>query len=82
MKLQPRLDRIREGFEKQAPPEALAIMHRATNDLRNSGITGRAPKVGQAAPSFELPDSQDRSVSLGGLLERGPVVLTFFRGNW
>ena len=33
-RLQTRLDRIREGFEAQAPAEALAVMHRATDDLR------------------------------------------------
>ena len=34
--LQERLDRIREGFEKQAPPEVLTVMHHATDDLRAS----------------------------------------------
>ena len=82
MNLQQKLDKIRQGFEKQAPPEALAIMHRVTDDLRVSGITNRFLKKGQAAPSFELQDSQGHSVSLSGLRERGPVVLTFFRGSW
>jgi hypothetical protein len=82
MKLQQRLDRIREGFEKRAPPEVLAVMHRATEDLRRSGIAGRALKEGLVAPAFELRDSAGRSVGLGDLLKRGPVVLTFFRGHW
>jgi hypothetical protein len=82
MNLQHRLDRIRQGFEKQAPPEAVAIMHRVTDDLRNSGIMDRALKEGKAAPSFELENSHGSRVSLSGLLGRGPVVLTFFRGHW
>jgi hypothetical protein len=76
------LDRIREGFEKQAPPEAVALMHRATEDLRNSGIMDRVLKEGQAAPAFELLDSRGNLVSLRGLLGRGPAVLSFFRGHW
>lgn len=82
MNLQERLDSIRKGFEKQAPPEAVAVMHRVTDDLRNSGIMDRALKEGQTAPSFELENSHGSRVSLSGLLVRGPVVLTFFRGHW
>ncbi len=82
MSLQERLDRIRNGFESKAPADVLAIMHGATDDLRNSGIMGRVPKEGAKAPAFELEDSRGRIVSLAGLLERGPVVLTFFRGHW
>ena len=82
MNLQQRLDSIRKGFEKQAPPEAVAIMHRVTDDLRSSGIMDRALKEGQTAPSFELENSHGSRVSLSGLLGRGPVVLTFFRGIW
>ena len=82
MGLQDRLDRIRAGFEKQAPAEALAVMHRATEELRGSGILDRALKEGQSAPPFELEDSRGERVGLAGLQEEGPVVVTFFRGHW
>ena len=82
MSLQERLDRIRQGFEKQAPPEAVAVMHRVTDDLRKSGIADSVLKEGRKAPAFELENSHGMRVSLSGLLERGPVVLTFFRGHW
>ena len=82
MNLQQRLDRIRKGFEMQAPPEAVAIMHRVTDDLRSSGIMDRALKEGQTAPSFDLENSHGSRVSLSGLLAQGPVVLIFFRGDW
>jgi hypothetical protein len=81
--LQKRLDKIREGFEKQAPPEVLAVFHRVTDDLRASGIAEASVQEGQKAPPFELESSRGGGVvSLGGLLERGPLVLTFFRGHW
>jgi len=82
MSLQEWLDTVRQNFEKQAPPQAVALMHRATDDLRNSGITDRALKEGQTAPLFELENSHGSLVSLSGLLEHGPVVITYFRGNW
>ena len=82
MSLQQRLDRIREGFENQAPAAALAIMHRATDDLRSSGILADVVGEGRLAPSFALTDSTGSSVSLDSLLKKGPVVVSFFRGDW
>ncbi len=82
MTLQQTLDQIREGFEKKAPPEALTVMHRATDDLRNSGILDGVIGEGQIAPSFTLEDSRGIPVNLTGLLQRGPLVMTFFRGHW
>ncbi len=77
-----RLDRIREGFEKEAPAEALAVMHRATDDLRASGITDRIPAIGETLVPFELPDTEGRTVSSTDLLASGPLVVTFYRGVW
>jgi len=44
-----------------------------------------APKVGEKAPDFTLPDSQGKPVRLSSLLEQpggGWVVLIFYRGYW
>jgi hypothetical protein len=82
MSLQQRLDRIKAGFEAQAPKEALEVMHRATEDLRASGIAERALAEGQMAPDFRLEGTTGTTVSLAEARIRGPVVLTFFRGHW
>lgn len=41
-----------------------------------------AIKIGQKAPDFELPNPEGKLISLNVLLEKGPVVITFYRGNW
>jgi hypothetical protein len=82
MSLQQRLDRIRSGFEKTASAETLAIMHRATEEIRGSGVLERALGEGSAAPEFSLEDSRSAPVALHALRKGGPVVLTFFRGDW
>jgi peroxiredoxin len=38
--------------------------------------------VGDRAADFELPNARGRRVRLADRLERGPVVLTFYRGAW
>lgn len=36
------------------------------------------PRVGERAPEFELPDQNGTAVRLGGLREKGPVVIFFY----
>ena len=81
-RLQQRLDAIRNGFEKKAPPQALEIMHRATRDLAD--LLARHPGlgVGDAAPPFRLPDQDGNVVDSRDLLAEGPLVVTLFRGHW
>ncbi|MHC4933741.1 MAG: hypothetical protein ACYTGV_16295 [Planctomycetota bacterium] len=81
-KLQDRLDAIRKGFEKEAPPEALEIMHRATQALAAQVAAQPGSGVGDSAPPFRLPDQDGKVVDSAELLARGPLVLTLFRGHW
>ena len=39
-------------------------------------------KVGERAPDFELPNAFGHTISLYKELEKGPVVVTFYRGAW
>jgi hypothetical protein len=80
--LKERLDRIRAQFEGTAPEDAKAIMHRATEDLRNSETMRRIPSAGDPLSAFELPDTAVDPVRSEDLLEQGPLVVTFYRGVW
>ena len=64
------------------PPDRLAIMHRVTAEQRASGFQARMPAIGQSAPAFTLPDQDGAIVSSAGLLARGPLAISFFRGQW
>jgi hypothetical protein len=85
--LQSRLDEFKKAFESGAPPynaphEAIEAMHRATAELKASGIEAHALKVGDRAPSFSLFNQDRVQVSSGDLLRQGPLVVNFFRGHW
>jgi hypothetical protein len=85
--LQDRLDEFKNAFESGAPPynaphEAIETMHRATAELKASGIEQQALKVGDRAPSFTLFNQDHVEVSSRDLLQQGPLVISFFRGHW
>ena len=82
MSLADKLAAMRAAAATRIPADRQAIMHRATEDLRRSGMLDRIVKVGQTAPAFELASYDGRRVSSAALLAGGPLVLSFFRGSW
>ena len=50
--------------------------------LRAHDVGDNSPKPGEKMPDFVLPDERGQLVSLGQLLEKGPVAVTFHRGHW
>ena len=82
MSLNKKLDETRAESAKRRPAETRAIMQRATDDLRASGILGKTATVGQAMPPFAGTSHDGRTVVSDKLLAQGPVILSFFRGHW
>lgn len=82
MTLQAKLDEIKAGFKEQADPESLALMDRATKELGQSGILEKALGSGDRVPEFTLAAARGVEVNSRGLLEEGPLVVTFYRGVW
>ena len=76
------LRRVREAGEAKRPPEINERIHRATDELKASGILEGVPGVGDAAPMFARPNLAGETVRLSTALKRGPVLLSFFRGRW
>ena len=82
MSLQNALDKMRAKFESNLPPEIVSTMHRATDELLQSGIMESVLEVGDPAPEFSLPDSDGEMVSSAALLRNGPLIVSFYRGVW
>ena len=82
MSLKKSLDDIRTASASRVPPDKLAVMHRATDDLRHSGILDRVLKVGDTLPPFALANADGVTIKSSQLLGMGAVVLTVFRGHW
>ena len=82
MALNEELKVLRMRLEARRPPEVVATMRRAVEELRASGSPARVVKVGELAPRFTLPNAEERLVDSAALLTRGPLVMTFYRGRW
>ncbi|WP_026706921.1 peroxiredoxin-like family protein [Flavobacterium frigidarium] len=67
---------------RQANREFMNGVDKAINNAKAFQEGANALKVGQQAIAFELPNQEGKLVSLKNLIGKGPVVVTFYRGDW
>lgn len=82
MSLKAELDAFQSEFMASVPPEIRDAMARADMELAASGILPHALKAGDRAPDFLLPDARGGYARLYRLLDKGPAVVSFYRGGW
>jgi len=79
MKLSEQIAQFKAG-RKPPSPEIAGKMKRGREYIVASGATGLS--VGERAPVFTLPNQVGKTVRLADRLANGPVVLSFYRGEW
>lgn len=67
---------------RKANPEFMKGVDAIIDEAKAFQQGNDAVKTGEKAPLFELPNAEGKKVSLEGLLKEGPLVVTFYRGNW
>jgi peroxiredoxin len=80
--LRERTEQVREALKSQAPAELLQAFDDGATELGSRDFAAQAVKVGAQAPGFALAAADGSEVTLRGLLDDGPIVLTFYRGSW
>ena len=76
------LDQIRAELFSAFDQHEWVNYDRLTEWLRETDIASNALKVGDTAPDFLLPDWEGRLVSSARMREKGPLVVSFYRGGW
>lgn len=82
MSLEKRLRDRSEQFSLETPSHTVAAMLRADLALVSAGVAAHALKAGDQAQDFTLTDVKGGTVSLSSLRKSGPVVISFYRGDW
>ena len=84
--LAPQLEKVYTDFAANVPaPVKTTIDAAISNAVSTFGepSTGSAViKPGAKFPDFTLPSATGAQVSLASLLAKGPLLITFYRGNW
>lgn len=82
MKLTASLKELADNSIKRHPGPAQDIMRKAIEDLEATVILKHAVKTGDKFPDFTLPNAQGKTITLSEQLQKGKVVITFYRGGW
>jgi len=84
MKLQDKLDAFSADLiaSGKIPGPIVTQLMDGIKEQVASGKADLALKAGDTAPTFTLKDPDGASVSSATLLERGPLVVSFYRGVW
>lgn len=72
----------KEKFLDRADEYTINTYEDGVREVAESGILEQVIKVGDQAPEFELNNSNGDKVSLSDYLQKGMVVLTWYRGGW
>jgi len=73
---------LQQNMAVQIPEPVMMMMQDATAELARSGLLEQAVNVGDTMPDFALPELGGGHVHLAELLQKSPVVISFYRGGW
>lgn len=82
MSLNQRIAELRAENQAKIPAEFRAVMAQATKDLATSGILDQVRREGDRIPEITLPNAVGNPIRVQDLLAHGPVVISFYRGEW
>jgi hypothetical protein len=82
MKLKDEIKAFNEKAMPNIPPETIKIMAKAAEKLADSGIVNRALAKDDKMPPFSLANASGQIVSSEKMLDRGALVISFYRGSW
>ncbi|KUJ11629.1 AhpC-TSA-domain-containing protein [Mollisia scopiformis] len=82
MSLAVELNAVYTDFHSTAPVALTGPIKKSTSDFVASFNANGAIKVGDKLPSFRLSDASGKEVDSASLIANGPLLITFYRGNW
>jgi peroxiredoxin len=80
--LQQEIDEFYVDMSKQAPASLLSDIKQSVQDVTQTGIAERCLGVGALIPEFTLPNALGKQIALTDLLKVGPLIISFYRGQW
>lgn len=71
-----------QQYLRKERPEVIALKAACQTSINESGIGERCLNDGDTMPLFCLPNAHGKQVSAADLLDKGPLVISFYRGSW
>ncbi|KAF2671620.1 redoxin domain-containing protein [Microthyrium microscopicum] len=82
MSLTTQLSNVLENFKKNAPEDTKQAIFTANCDFKSNFKPASTIQVGTKIPDFSLPNATGGVTSSADLLQQGPMLISFYRGEW
>ncbi len=76
------IDELNKNLTQQVPPEVLTSFGQSIEDVKKLQLEDHCIKVGDTFPNFQLKNTTNQVIELNDLLQKGPIIISFFRGSW
>ncbi|PTB62290.1 AhpC-TSA-domain-containing protein [Trichoderma citrinoviride] len=76
------LDNLADGVKQNAPAPIAATIGESIANLKKTFDHSAVIKPGTPLPSFKLPNALGKDITSEELLAKGPILITFYRGDW
>ena len=82
MSLKAQLEACRREYEANAEPRVIDAARLSIQALAETDLVAKAVKAGETAPLLRIRCWPNGFIDLSDFLDRGPVVVSFFWGDW
>jgi len=82
MSLKAQIDAYNVQKEAKLPADVLALMDTTNEELIAQHIKDNALQIGSKVENFSLVNHKGENIELNDLLNKGPVIVSFYRGGW
>jgi peroxiredoxin len=65
-----------------APPDVFSLMEAGNAEVAATGLVAKSLQVGATLPIFSLPNATGKIVRSDALLQKGFLLISFYRGQW
>lgn len=76
------LSAVAEGVNKNAPAPVVAAIKESIAQIKSTFDKSTAIQPGATLPSFKLSNAVGKEITSESLLAKGPLLITFYRGEW
>ncbi|KFY80024.1 hypothetical protein V499_01069 [Pseudogymnoascus sp. VKM F-103] len=82
MALNQELSALKSSFHGTVPKEVSQVILKSAEELQSIFDSTKVVQVGAELPSFTMPDATGKSITSSSLLASGPILISFYRGDW
>ena len=73
---------FQDRFIPNVPEETMSLLMSELQTLIASGLAEKALSKGDDFPAFTLPNANNKALIFNDLINKGPLVISFYRGAW